>query len=177
MNRQKDSSKFDAKKALSFDFGDLAIAAILLIICFYLYFETTKFDEVSDVLGQNILPEQFPRILLYIIGFLAIALPFERKLQAERWRKISSERDGGIATKTWVTILFILAVILFSPYLGTVLTIIVVTFCLPILWGERRWLLILTFGILFTGIVTFLFSEVLKVYFEPGIFNLTLFGN
>ncbi len=176
MNRQQDHSGEETKRALPIDLGDLAITAILLVGCFYLYYETTKFDEVSEVLGQNILPEQFPRILLYIIGALALVLPFEKYFQPEPWKKSTRGKDG-ISTKTWITILFILAVVLLSPYLGTVLTILTVTISLPLLWGERRWLLILIFGMLFTAAVTFLFEDVLKVYFEPGLFKISLFGH
>lgn len=177
MNRNKHHSGEEAKRGLPINLGDLAITAILLTGCFYLYYETTKFEEVSDVLGQNILPEQFPRILLYIIGGLSLLLPFEKNLQPERWKKIDRAREDGISTKTWVTILFILAVVLLSPYLGTVLTMLVVTISLPLLWGERRLLLVLTFALIFTLAVTYLFGDVLKVYFEPGIFNITLFSN
>lgn len=177
MNLKKENTKEKSKRSLSIDMGDLFISAILLVGCLYLYFETTKFDEVSDVLGQNILPEQFPRILLYIIGILALILPFENNFQPDRWLKIGLGKSNRISFNTWITILFILAVVLLSPYLGTILTIFLVTISLPVVWGERRWMLILSYSIIFTAIVVYLFDQILKVYFEPGIFNLTLFRN
>ena len=61
-----------------------------------------------------------------------------------------------------------------GEWLGTILTIFLAAVGLPLLWGERRWLLILVYAVVFTAIVTYLFSIVLSVYFVPGVFGLTL---
>jgi putative tricarboxylic transport membrane protein len=39
---------------------------------------------------------------------------------------------------------------------------------LPVLWGERRWHLVLPFGLAFPLAVYVLFAEVLDVHFEPS---------
>lgn len=148
---------------------DLVVTAIILLVCVFLYYTTTQFEEVSDLLGQNVLPEQFPRLLLYIIAGLSLLLPIEHHLQPKRWEKIDRTRSKKIASRTWQTIGFILFVVLAAPVLGTVLTMVVICVALPILWGETRWVVIMLFAVIFTAIVTYLFSSVLKVYFEPGL--------
>ena len=61
-----------------------------------------------------------------------------------------------------------------AEWVGTVLTIFLAATVLPLLWGERRWLLLLAYSVLFTGAVTYVFSIVLGVYFEPGVLGLSL---
>lgn len=151
---------------------DLVVSAILIAICGLLYFVTSTFEEASDLLGQNVLPEEFPRILLVLISALALLLPFEHRIQPERWSKIDSVRDKPVVTRTWSTIAFILVVVIAAPYLGTVLTMLFICIILPIMWGERRWILIALFAAIFTSVITYLFNTVLKVYFEPGLLDL-----
>ena len=55
---------------------DLVVTLIILAICGALYYITTTFDEVSNMLAQNIPPEFFPRLVLMIIVGLTLALPF-----------------------------------------------------------------------------------------------------
>ncbi len=148
---------------------DIVVAALIILVCAALYAVTGSFEETSDLLGQNVLPEEFPRMLLVMIGGLALLLPFEHRLQPERWRKIDAARDASVAPRTWVTIGFILFVVLTAPFLGTILTMVLICIVLPVLWGERRWLLIALFTLVFTAVVTYLFNSVLKVYFEPGL--------
>ena len=49
---------------------------------------------------------------------------------------------------------------------------IVVCIALPVLWGERRIKVLIPYVILFPAAVTILFTQVLKVYFEPGMFGI-----
>ena len=57
------------------------------------------------------------------------------------------------------------------PWLGTILALVLVCALLPLLWGEKRIKVILPFVILFPGLVTLLFTKVLGVFFEPGIWS------
>ena len=54
---------------------------------------------------------------------------------------------------------------------GTALAMVLVCIALPLLWGERRAKLLVPYFILFPLAVTLLFTQVLKVYFEPGAFG------
>ena len=156
-----------------FDPGDMLVSAILLAGAGYLYYLTTLFDEPSALLGENVGPADFPRLVIYFIAILALILPFENRLQPERWQKIWQGRHRPVNVLTWATIGFLLAVSFAAPYLGTIITMLLVSLLLPLLWGERRMWLVLPFAIVFTLAVTWVFNVILKVYFEPGIFNVT----
>lgn len=152
---------------------DTVIAVLLLAGCAFLYWETTRFDEVPSFLGQNVLPEHFPRLILYLIGILALIIPFEHRLWPERWRKIRDDRSEPIPKITLATMGLLILIVFVEPYIGTTLSIATVSLAMPLLWGERRWHLLIPFVVLFTLTVTFVFSEILRVYFEPGIFGIS----
>ncbi len=146
---------------------------MLILVCCFLYYETGGFDKPALFLGDNVLPEEFPRMLLWIIGGLALVLPFEHLLEQKRHPLIRKARRAPIGFTTWATIALLLVILAFAPMLGTVLTILVSSLALPILWGERRWLLLIVYAILFTALVTYIFAGLLSVYFEPGTFGIT----
>ncbi len=152
---------------------DTVIAALLLAGCAFLYWETTQFDAVPSFLGQNVLPEHFPRLVLYLIGALALIIPFEHRIWPERWRKIREDRSEPVPAITWATMGLLILVVLAEPYIGTMLSIATVSLAMPLLWGERRWHLLVPFALLFTLAVSFVFSEILRVHFEPGIFGIS----
>lgn len=153
---------------------DTALAAALIAICGYFYALSLDFPAPSAFLGENVLPGEFPRILLGTIAILALAMPFEHLFELERWPLIKKSREAPIGGITVATIVFLILLLAAAPYAGTMLMIFFASAGLPILWGERRWLMLLTYSVLFTAVVTYVFSIVLSVYFEPGVLNLTL---
>ncbi len=56
---------------------DLWLALVILAGCAALYYATTRFEEVSALMAQNIPPEYFPRLLIWTIVVLTVLLPFE----------------------------------------------------------------------------------------------------
>lgn len=153
---------------------DAILAGVLIAICGFFYWVSSNFPVPGLFLGDNVLPEQFPRLLLAAIGVLALLLPLEHRLELDRWPLIRKSRSAPIGGATFVTMGFLLVLVGIGEWLGTILTIFFAAAGLPILWGERRWLLILIYAVVFTAIVTYLFSIVLSVYFVPGVFGLTL---
>ncbi|NNK77832.1 MAG: tripartite tricarboxylate transporter TctB family protein [Litoreibacter sp.] len=153
---------------------DAILALVLIALCALFYLIAGNFPVPGLFLGDNVLPEQFPRMLLVTIGLLAILLPFEHKLEVDRWPLIKKSRSAPIGANAFATMGFLLVLVGVGEYIGTILTIFIAATALPILWGERRWLLILVYAVVFTSIVTYLFSIVLSVYFVPGVFGLTL---
>lgn len=153
---------------------DLAIMAIILAICGALTYVTTGFEEVSNLLAQNIPPEFFPRLVMLVIAILALALPFEHLFQRRRGNDLDSKRRKKLRPLPYLTALVLVLLGFAMPYLGTFLAMIVVCLVLPWLWGERRLKLILPFAVLFPLAVALVFNRVLGVYFEPGIFGIVL---
>jgi putative tricarboxylic transport membrane protein len=152
---------------------DALLALALILICCFLYVQTETFDKPALFLGDNVLPEEFPRMLLWIIGVLALTLPFEHLLERKRHPLIRKARREPIGFTTWATIVLLVVILILAPFLGTVLTILASSLAVPILWGERRWMLLAIYALLFTAVVTYIFAGVLSVYFEPGLFGIT----
>ncbi len=167
------ASKQPATKQGLVDRGDLIVSIMLLAVCGYLYYLTTTFEQASALLGDNVGPADFPRLVLTIIAILAVLMLLERRLQPARWQKIKDGQADSVKMLTWLSIGFTLLVTAAAPYLGTMLTMFLVCLFLPLLWGERRMWLVLAFAVIFTFAVTWLFNVVLRVFFEPGIFNLS----
>lgn len=153
---------------------DLVVALIIFAVCGVLYYLTTTFDEVSNMLAQNIPPEFFPQLIIIIIAILTLGIPFEHLLHKRRGENIDSERSDRVK---WMPVLsgaLLFMLVLGIPYLGMLLTMIGVCAILPLLWGERRLKLIVPFALLFPLAVAYLFNKVLLVFFEPGIFGIAL---
>ena len=153
---------------------DTVIMVIILSICGALYYVTTSFERVSDMLSQNIPPEFFPRLVMLLIAILALALPFEHLFQRRRGNDLDKSRRKKLRPLPYWTALVLVLLAIAMPHLGTFLTMIVVCLILPWLWGERRLKLILPFAVLFPFAVTLVFNRILGVYFEPGIFGIAL---
>ncbi|MEZ5936370.1 MAG: tripartite tricarboxylate transporter TctB family protein [Alphaproteobacteria bacterium] len=165
----------DAGPAGLIDPVDAALAAVLIAISVFLYVQTFGFDKPALFLGDNVLPEEFPRLLLWIIGALALALPFEHLLEKKRHLLIRKSRQAPIGATTWATIALLVAILALAPVLGTILTIMACSVLLPILWGERRWRLVIVYAFLFTAVVTYIFAVLLRVYFEPGMVGVSMY--
>ncbi len=155
------------------DLIDAGLALVLILVCGFLYLQTYGFDKPALFLGDNVLPEEFPRMLFWIIGGLALLLPFEHLLERKRHPLIRKTRSAPIGFTTWATIALLIVILALATTLGTLLTILLSSLTLPILWGERRWLFVIIYAITFTALITYIFAGVLTVYFEPGVFGIT----
>ncbi len=157
-----------------FDRVDAILALALIFICLLLYIETGRFDEPPPFLGENLLPEHFPRMLLWTIAGLALLLPIEHLIERVRHPQIRKSRASRTPQITWATMALMIAIVLVAPYIGTVLTIALASLVIPLLWGERRVWLLALYVPLFTALVVYVFAVVLRVYFEPGFFNIVI---
>lgn len=152
----------------------MVVALVILAISAVLYYVTTTFDEVSNLLAQNIPPEFFPQLVITIIVVLTLFVPFEHLLHTRRGDNIDSERSDRVKRTPILTGILLILLVFGIPALGMLLTMIAVCALLPLLWGERRFWLIGLFAILFPLAVAYLFNKVLLVHFEPGWFGITL---
>jgi putative tricarboxylic transport membrane protein len=154
------------------DGDDLVVALIVLAGCALLYYFTTQFKEIASILSESTPPAFFPRLLIWTIVVLAVLLPFEHHFHARGKKHLGDARRHRIKPISIVTAGLLIATVASIQWLGTLITMVLVCVALPLLWGERRASVILPFALLFPGIVTFLFTKVLKVVFEPGILAL-----
>jgi putative tricarboxylic transport membrane protein len=153
---------------------DLIVAFIVIAICAFFYFATTTFEEVSNLLAQNVPPEFFPRWVLIIIVVLALGLPFEHVVHSKRGGNIDSERSERVKQMPYLTAGLLFVAIAAMPYIGTLLSTVGICLALPLLWGARRWRLIVPFALIFPLAVAYVFDRILLVQYEPGIFGITL---
>jgi putative tricarboxylic transport membrane protein len=150
-------------------FQDLRNTGIILAGCGYLFYVTTGFEQVPDILAQNIPAQWFPRLLLWVIVALSLLLPFEHVFLRAGREELDEERRARIEPISLATALLLCLVVGAIHLLGTAAALILVTLALPLLWGERRWKVLVPYAILFPTAVVLLFTQVLKVYFEPGV--------
>ena len=148
---------------------DLILAAIILAVCGVLYYITSGFEKVPAQMSQNIPPEWFPRILLWIIAILTLIIPFEHRFHKKGKAHLDKDRSARIKPISFYSALLLGCIVGLMPWLGTFLAMVLVCVLLPLLWGELRWKVILPFAVIFPGLVALLFTRVLGVFFEPGI--------
>lgn len=153
---------------------DTGLAFLILCIVAWLWYETTQFEEVSDLFTQNIPPQMFPRILLSIIALLALAMPFEHLLLKRKGKDIDKGRREPVKGIAWLTMVALIAIIAAAPLLGMLLTMVAVCHLIPFLWGEYRLRVVLPFAVIFPVCVALLFSVVLGVYFDPGVVGVSI---
>jgi putative tricarboxylic transport membrane protein len=154
---------------------DLGVAAILLLVCAALYYTTAGFDEVSPLFAQDMPPERFPRMLLWVIVTLSIALPFERALRKEKGKVLDKARSRPVRPIVYVTAGFLVLAVFAIQWIGTFLVLVLVCIGLPLLWGERRLEILVPYVVLFPAAVMLLFTKVLGVYFDPGAIDFEFF--
>jgi len=151
---------------------DLKLTLIIMAICAALYYVTSTFDEVSELLTQNIPPEWFPRLLIWFIVLLSLTLPFEHRFLARGKKGLDEGRESRIPIGAIVTAALLILVVASIVVLGTFLSMVLVCAALPLLWGERRWKILIPYVILFPTLVALLFTKVLRVFFEPGLIGI-----
>ena len=153
---------------------DLWVAVILLAFCGWAYYLTTGFEEVSALLAQNVPPEWFPRLLIWTIAILTLALPFEHRFLEKGREGLDSDRKTPIPPMAVITAILLCLTVAAIAWIGTLFTMVLICVALPLLWGERRLKVLIPFAILFPAVVALLFTQGLKVYFEPGAFGLNI---
>ena len=154
---------------------DLGVGLILLAVCGVLYYFTTTFEEVSPLFAQDVPPERFPRMLLWVIAALSLGLPLERHLRKEKGKLLDKARSRPIQPAVLVTSVFLVFAVFAIQWIGTFLVLALVCAGLPLLWGERRVKILLPYVALFPAAIMLLFSKVLGVHFEPGVIGFSLF--
>jgi len=148
---------------------DLWITGILLVICGLLFYETSTWETAPPAFAQNIPPTFFPRIVLSLIAFLTLMLPFESYYAALQGTDLDEDRSSKVEPITFITAGGLLFIVTLSEWLGTDLSMVLACVLLPMLWGERRFKIIIPFAIIFPLAVRIVFVELLNVHFLPGI--------
>lgn len=139
-----------------------AIAGIaILAFCLVAWLITFSFKEAPAVIAQNVQPATFPRMVLVVMVVLAaiiIALSF----------RLPDKPKKKLKPMVWYSAAVMPGFVVAFLYLGILPAMTLLCFFLPLIWGERRFAIIIPYSILFPGAIYFLFAVVLKVHFEPS---------
>lgn len=148
---------------------DAALAGVLVAVAAGLFYLTTTFEKVPDLLSQNVGPEKFPQLVLVAFVLLALGLPFEHRFVRGRRARLDSGRRRPLAARTWLTAGLLILIGALMPYAGTLVSLVLICLLLPPLWGDLRLRIIVPFAIVFPLAVKLVFEDLLKVSFEPGL--------
>ncbi|MFL2525407.1 MAG: hypothetical protein CBC96_01900 [Pelagibacteraceae bacterium TMED136] len=159
---EKSGAKFFHRK-------DLYLALVLVAFGAFVYYEAGKFPPAPAVLGDTLNADVFPKILVVILLFLTAIIPFEFKLTPEKVAKIDKDRNEKTLPITWITIFVLLTIVFLTDFLGAVLTMFVTCLLVPLVWGERNYVAVAIYAIVFPAFVWFLFNQLLGLYFAPGL--------
>ena len=141
---------------------DFIIGLCIVVFCAITYWITLGFAEAPAAVAQNVQPATFPRLVASVIAVLAVAL------MAISFRK-DSRAGKPVPAMVIMTGAMMVAFVLAFANLGFIVAMVFFCFCMPILWGERRWHAIIPFAVLFPGAVYALFALGLDVHFDAGI--------
>lgn len=150
---------------------DLYVAAIVLAVSAGLFARTFSFDRVPASLAQNVQPPDFPRLVLIVIAAIALILPFEYNRKIRHGVDLDSDRRQALGRIVPVTGLALVLFVTALPWLGALPALVLIAGVMPVLWGERRWKILVPYIVLFPLSVLWLFSEVLQVTFPRGLFG------
>ena len=137
-----------------------------------MYYEAGKFPEAPAILGDTLNADVFPKMLITILFILVAIIPFEFKLTPAKIDKIDKDRGDRTLPITWFTIILLLVIVSFAEFLGAVVTMFITCLALPLLWGERNYIAVAIYSVVFPGFVYLLFNKLLGLYFNPGILEL-----
>ena len=180
MTRDRESNNTEAGRRRAFRAADLVhgtdliVVAVLLGLCAWLYYLTTTFEEVAPLFAQDVPPEFLPRLLIWTIVILSLLMPFEHLLKPDGRAHFDQDRSKPITPMAYVTAGLLALIVLSIELVGTYIAIVLACLLVPVLWGERRWKLLIPYALIFSTSVVLLFSKLLGVYFEPGLLGIDL---
>jgi putative tricarboxylic transport membrane protein len=71
-----------------------------------------------------------------------------------------------------MTIALLFTIVLLADFLGSFLTMFTICLTVPLLWGEKKYVAVAIYAIIFPICVFLLFNKVLGLYFNPGLLEM-----
>lgn len=142
--------------------SDVAIAIGIVAFCAIIYAITTTFPKVPAALATGMGPEVFPRLLLALLMVLAGALVLLARGKADRGRE-------PIPAMVYWTALAMLAFMGVLWAAGMAAAMFIGFVGMGLLWGERRWVLLVTSGFVLSALIYTLFVKGFGVPLPRGL--------
>ena len=151
---------------------DVVVAVLILAICLVAWSHSSTWDKPMAAFTFVVPPTLFPRMVLGFIIVLTLLLPLEQRLKGKAGAELDSDRRNPIKAITYLTTVVAVSIAASMEWLGTIVTVVLISALLPLLWGERRWKYLIPFVIIFPTVVIVLFKVLFSINFEPGIIGL-----
>lgn len=152
----------DARTALP---RDCVVAIAVLVFCAVAYAVTLGFAEAPAAVAQNVQPASFPRLVIGVIATLSAAL-------AVMSFRVDSRRKRPVKPMVFVTAALMVAFVIAFDTLGFLPAIALFALAMPSLWGERRWVVLVPYAVLFPAAIYAVFVLGLGVHFDAGMLGI-----
>ena len=149
---------------------DCLIGVLLISICILVYLVIIP-REVQGEIQRGMPPDFFPKLSVALVGFFAFFLLVKGLFsKAENLQSMESplkikEGRKGVILVICGTIFYLVLCSLISYIPSTILTLIILIW----IFGERRWIMIVTAPLIATVGIYFLFGKLLSLQFPQGI--------
>ncbi|MEQ8815425.1 MAG: tripartite tricarboxylate transporter TctB family protein [Thalassobaculum sp.] len=144
---------------------DLLVACAILAFCAVAYGITLGFAKAPAAVAQNVQPATFPRLVIAVIAVLSGVL-------ALMSFRADSARKRPVRPMVVATAVMMVAFVIAFDILGFIAAMVLFAAAMPLLWGERRWRLVLPFAVLFPAAIYLVFVVGLGVHFDPGLLGI-----
>ena len=138
------------------------IIAIFSCIIIVLSFGLKKSPPM--IVGDSMQPRAFPIFLMLLNLGLCALLFFQ-------FRRSPPKSVPLEPLTTWGSMALMVLFYFLATYVDMFIALAVVVFCMCILWGERRWWVVLATAILTPSLLFLLFDTVLRIRFPRGLFT------
>lgn len=138
------------------------IIALFSIIVIVLALNLDKSPPM--IVGKSMQPRAFP-IFLMILNLVLTAILF---LQFRRNPPAATPLEP---IPTWGSIGLMVLFYFLATYIDLFVALAVVIFLMCILWGERRWWVVIATALLTPSLLFLLFDSVLRIRFPRGLFT------
>lgn len=142
--------------------SDVKIAAAVLAFCAVVWGLTFTFDTMPAALVPGLGAAAFPRLLLATMALLALALAWTSRGQAD------AAREPVPAIVHW-TGLAMLGFMAGLWLIGMLATTVLGVLGMGLLWGERRWPVLLAVGVGLAASLHLLFGRAFGIVLPRGL--------
>lgn len=140
---------------------DAIAGAGVLLFCLAAYLATLLIKKAPPALAQNVQPATFPRLVLAVMTVFAVIIIVDSFRRPDKTPK-------PIRAMVWPSAAVMVGFVIAFDALGILPAMMLLCFGLPVMWGERRLMLIVPYAILFPLAIYGLFAVALGVHFEPS---------
>ena len=146
--------------------SDIVVGLVILALCAVAYWITLGFEQAPAALARNVQPRTFPQLVIGLIAALTVVMMWRA------WRSDEHKQRGPVPLMVPLTVAVVAIFIGLFSFLGVFLAMAAICLGLPLLWGERRYLALAAYAVLFPAAIYGLFVRVLDVRFPSVLLQL-----